>query len=80
MGEKDVRLTLRKKNNNPAADSSVFINLTRARINRFSLTKCVKLVLAREHILQSRQLVLDKKLAEMKIMNSVEELVLISSK
>jgi hypothetical protein len=39
----------------------------------------VKLLLAREHFQQSRQLVLDEKLADTKIMNSVEELVVISS-
>jgi hypothetical protein len=39
----------------------------------------MKLLLAREHIHQSRQLVLDEKLAETKIMNPVEELVVISS-
>jgi hypothetical protein len=39
----------------------------------------VKLLLAREHVQQSRQLVLEEKLAQTKIMNSVEELVVISS-
>ena len=62
-----------------AADSSVFINLTGAGINHFNPSKCVKLLLAREHVQQSRQLVLDKKLAETNIMNSVHELVVISS-
>jgi len=65
-------LTLRQKKNILAADSSVFINLTGARINRFNPTKCVKLQLAREHVQQSRQLVLGEKLAATKIMNSVE--------
>jgi len=57
----------------------VFINLTGAHINHFNLTKCVKLLLAREDVQQTKQLVLDEMLAEIKIMNSVEESVVISS-
>lgn len=40
-------ITLWQTNNILAADSSVFINLIGAHINRFNPTKCVKLLLAR---------------------------------
>ena len=68
-----------EKKNILAADSSVFINLTGVRINSFSPTKCAKLQLAKGHVQQSRQLFLGEKLAETKIMFSVQELFVNSS-